>query len=168
MKVEDIMTRDVQSCRPENVLAEAAIIMWERDCGCVPVVDGEGKVTGMITDRDICMAVATRQKLATEISVADVMSGVVKACAPDEDISDALALMEQERLHRLPVLNDKGALAGLLSFNDVVLHARKGGGKRHVSHKEVMRTLKALCEHRTQGEASDDSQATDERQSTAV
>ena len=148
MKVQEIMTSQVQSCRPEDALAAAATIMWDYDCGCVPVVDGEGRVAGMVTDRDICMAVATRQRTAAEITVGEVISGAVHACAPDDDVKDALALMRKEKLRRLPVLDDDGTLAGILSINDVVLHAEKGPGKNHVAHKDVMATLKIICEHR--------------------
>ena len=148
MKVQEIMTSGVRSCRPEDALAAAATIMWDYDCGCVPVVNGEGRVAGMITDRDICMAVATRQRTASEITVGEVISGAVHACAPDDDVKDALAVMRRQRLRRLPVLDDDGNLTGILSINDVVLHAEKGQGKNHVSHKDVMATLKTLSEHR--------------------
>ncbi|MGI9107819.1 MAG: CBS domain-containing protein [Pyrinomonadaceae bacterium] len=156
MKVQEIMTGEVKSCRPEMDLTTAATIMWEQDCGCVPVVDGDGRVVGMITDRDICMAVATRLRIAPEITIGEVMSGRVHACAPDDEVTQALEIMSREKLHRLPVLNGDGVLTGILSFNDVALHARKGGGKNHVSHKEVMATLKSLCEHRTLPSPPDD------------
>jgi CBS domain-containing protein len=148
MKVQNIMTADVEACGPESDLAAAAMIMWKRDCGSVPVVGDERKVVGMITDRDICMAVATRNKLATEIKVGEVISGRVYACAPDDDIRDALETMQSAQLRRLPVVDDDGVLRGILSINDVVLHARKGQSKKHVSHRDVMETLKILCEHR--------------------
>jgi CBS domain-containing protein len=159
MQVREIMTGEVKSCRPETNLAQAATIMWEEDCGCVPVIDEEGRAIGMITDRDICMAVATKLRTAPDISVAEIMSGRVHACAPDDDVTQALGIMSREKLRRLPVLDADGMLAGLLSFNDVVLHAKKGGGKKHVSHKEVMATLKSLCEHRTMTPPTEDEQA---------
>lgn len=59
MKVREIMTTDVSSCQPETNLADAAKNMWGRDCGILPIVTGDGRVSGVITDRDICMAVAT-------------------------------------------------------------------------------------------------------------
>jgi CBS domain-containing protein len=159
MQVREIMTGEVKSCRPETNLAQAATIMWEEDCGCVPVIDEEGRAIGMITDRDICMAVATKLRAAPDISVGEIMSGRVHACAPDDDVTQALGIMSREKLRRLPVLDADGMLAGLLSFNDVVLHAKKGGGKKHVSHKEVMATLKSLCEHRTMTPPTEDEQA---------
>jgi CBS domain-containing protein len=149
MKVQDIMTADVEACGPESDLAEAAAIMWRKDCGSVPVVDDERRIVGMITDRDICMAVCTRNKLATDLKVGEVISGRVYACAPDDDIRDALETMQSSQLRRLPVVDADGTLRGILSINDVVLHARRGKGKKHISHREAMETLKALSEHRT-------------------
>lgn len=154
MKVQEIMTSEVQSCSPENDLATAATMMWNYDCGCVPVVDGEGQVIGMVTDRDICMAVATRLRTASEITVGEVMTGEVHACAPDEDVKNALDVMREKKLRRLPVVATDGALIGILSINDVVLHAEKGAGKHHVAHKDVMATLKTLCAHRAPQPAS--------------
>ena len=148
MRVQDIMTANVDACSPDSDLAAATTIMWKRDCGSVPVVDNDRKVVGMITDRDICMAVATRNKLASEIKVGEVISGNVYACAPDDKVRDALETMQSAQLRRLPVVDANGVLHGILSINDVVIHSDKGRSKKHISHKEVIRTLKALCEHR--------------------
>ena len=167
MKVQDIMTANVESCGPESDLAAAAMIMWRRDCGSVPVVDTERKVVGMITDRDICMAIATRNKLASAIKVSEVISGRVYACAPDDDIKDALETMQSAQLRRLPVVDDDGALRGILSMNDVVLHSKKGKSKKHVSHGDVMVTLKALAEHR-KIDVEDDEQSLADGQAMAA
>ncbi len=148
MQVREIMTGEVKSCRPETDVATVATIMWEQDCGCVPVVGDDGRVVGMVTDRDICMAVATRPRIAGEITVGEAISGKVHACSPDAEVTEALRIMQREKLHRLPVVDREGKLAGILSLNDLVRNAKKGGGKRHVSHSEVMATLKSLSEHR--------------------
>jgi CBS-domain-containing membrane protein len=155
MQVRDIMTGDVKSCGPETDVATAATIMWEQDCGCVPVVSGDDeRVVGMITDRDICMAVATRQRRASEITVGEVVSGKLRSCSPDADVRDALKVMQGEQLRRLPVVDSEGRLVGILSLNDLVRHAKKGGGKKHVSHSDVMATLKSLGEHRRSATAT--------------
>jgi CBS domain-containing protein len=148
MKVQDIMTAEVETCGPASDLANAATIMWKRDCGSVPVVDDDRRVVGMITDRDICMAVSTRNKLASAIKVSEVISGKVYACAPDDDVKNALETMQSAQLRRLPVVDNDGTLRGVLSINDVVLHSGKGRSKKHVSHRDVMATLKVLSEHR--------------------
>lgn len=158
MKVQDIMTADVETCQPESDLGAAATIMWKRDCGSVPVVDAEGRVVGMITDRDICMAVSTRNKLASAIKVGEVISGRVYACSPEDRVADALETMQSAQLRRLPVVDDDGKLHGILSINDLVLNSRKDRSKKHVSHRDVITTLKVLCEHR-QPEMDDEQQA---------
>ena len=155
MKVKDIMTADVEACGPESDLAEAAMIMWRRDCGSVPVVDAGRRIVGMITDRDICMAVCTRNRLGTEMKVAEVISGKVFACAPDDNIHDAMETMQSSQLRRLPVVDADGTLRGILSVNDVVLHSGRGKSKKHVSHRDAMETLKALSEHRKADEGEE-------------
>ena len=149
MKAEDIMTKDVQSCRPEASLAQAAALMWDFDCGAMPVVDDSKRVMGMITDRDIAIATATKDRLATEITVGEVMSGNVYACARDEDVKSALKTMRRERVRRLPVIGADGKLAGILSINDVVLRAEVGKGRQapEISYEDVVGTFKEVCEH---------------------
>ncbi len=149
MKVQDVMTMDVEACGAEADLAAAAMMMWNRDCGAVPVVDGERNVVGMITDRDICMSLVLSRRLASEIRVGEVMSGDVRSCAPVDDIRDALRIMQEEKLRRLPVVEGDGTLCGILSISDIVRHAEKGKSRKHVSHKEAMATLKAISEPRS-------------------
>ena len=98
MKVEDVMTRNVKSCRPETNLSQVAAQMWDYDFVAMPVVDDENRVMGMITDRDIAIAAATKGRLATEINVGEVISGNVYACALDEEIGSALKTMRRERV----------------------------------------------------------------------
>jgi CBS domain-containing protein len=86
MKVRDLMTTDVKSCSSDTNLAAAASRMWEGDCGALPVVDDDGKFIGMITDRDICMAVATRPRLASDILVGEVTSGAIYVCHPTDEV----------------------------------------------------------------------------------
>jgi len=150
MKVQDIMTGDVATCRPESDLASVAMTMWKHDCGAVPVVNGAGIIVGMITDRDICMAAAFNERAAAEITVGEILSGKVYTCQPDDEVEDALEIMGEQKLRRLPVTDDAGALRGILSINDVILHSKRGESKKgkHVSHKDAMRTLKALSQHR--------------------
>ena len=144
MLVEKLMTTEVEVCRPEASLAEAAAVMWRRDCGVVPVVGEGGAVEGMITDRDICMALATRRAYASDVKVGEVMARGVLTCTPEDDVREALELMRKHRLRRLPVVDAHGRLAGLLSLADVIRHTKKRADKRHVSRRETMSTLKAL------------------------
>jgi CBS domain-containing protein len=145
MKVENVMTRNVRSCHPETNLSLVAALMWDYDFCAMPVVDDEDRVMGMITDRDIAIAASTKGRLATQITVGEVMSGNVYACALDEEISSALKTMRREKVRRLPVIGKDGRLAGILSINDVVLHAGEARGEIH--YDDVMSTFKAVCEH---------------------
>lgn len=149
MKVKDVMTHNVNACSPDTNLGAVAAIMWENDCGVVPVVHGDGKVIGMITDRDICMAVATRNRLTSEVAVSEVFTGNLYACTPDDDVHSALATMRAERVRRLPVINADGTLEGILSTNDIVLRAQEAKDKKStdLSYEDVISTLKAICAH---------------------
>ena|GEM_PF-349679 len=159
MIVESLMTRDPVACRPESTLADAAALMWRRDCGVVPVTDEEERVVGMITDRDICMALATSGRQAAEARVGEVMAREVETCTPVDDVREALEVMRARQLRRLPVVNSLGKLVGILSVSDVVLHTRKGKGKKHVSCRRTLAALRDIC--RPHGSTGDDA-ATDE------
>ena len=124
MRVEQVMTRNVLACRPETNLSAAAMQMWKGDCGVLPVVTANGEVVGMITDRDICMAAATKHRDVAAIRVKEVTSGQVYACSPDADIHTALSVMRHKQVRRLPIINgENGKLVGILSIDDVALKA---------------------------------------------
>jgi CBS domain-containing protein len=150
MKVQEVMNSQVHSCRPDTNLAAAGAVMWDYDCGTLPVVDDEGHVVGMITDRDIAIAAATKGRPAGEIPVCDVISGTVYSCAPDEDIHAALKTMRHAKVRRLPVVNAAGRLQGILCLNDIAIRAEEAHGRRvpELSYEDAMSTFKAVCEHR--------------------
>ena len=150
MKVQDVMTANAQACTPNTDLAAAAASMWENDCGVLPVVAGGKNAIGVITDRDIAMALGTRNRKASDIRVQEVMSGKLFAASPEDDIHTALKLMRREKVHRLPVIDHEGVLKGILSLNDIALHAMHPDGKRipELNYEDVVSTLKAICEHR--------------------
>ena len=149
MKVHDVMTEHVQCCSPSTDLAAAAVMMFAGDCGALPVVL-EHKVMGILTDRDIAIALGTRGKRASEIPVSEVMSTTMYACDPDDDIHTALKTLRREQVRRLPVIDSGGELHGILSINDVVLHAEHAHGKKapDLKYDDVVSTFKAICEHR--------------------
>ena len=142
MKVREIMTKDVRTCRPDTSLAEAVRLMWEKDCGVLPVVTADGKVTGMITDRDICVAIATRGQTADRILVSGVIGPKVCNCAQDDDATVALQTMKSQRIRRLAVVDSQGRLKGILSLSDIVTHAGA------TLSTEIVNTLASICEHR--------------------
>ena len=150
MKVKDIMTTTPCFCHPEANLGIAAELMWNGDCGFLPILSTEGKVIGVITDRDICIALGTRSCLAGQISVADVMSSKLYSCAPDDDIHTSLQTMSGGRVRRLPVKTQSGALVGVLSINDLLFRAEPAGFGRtpDLSRDEVVRTLRRIARER--------------------
>ena len=141
MRVEEVMTKDVSVCGPGTNAAVAAEIMWKRDCGSLPVLEDSGRLVGMVTDRDLFMALGTQNRNASDLPVGDIMHCEPSACAPEDDLRNALKTMAQQRVRRLPVLDKSGSLKGILSLNDVVLQAN-GAFK-----DDVIRTLKAVCGH---------------------
>lgn len=147
MKVQDIMNRDVHTCRPETNLAIAAMQMWNGDFGVLPVLADGGKVVGMITDRDICMAAATKHRDPATICVEEVTTGEVYGCSPDTEIHEALKIMQQRKVRRLPIIKaDDGKLTGILSVNDIALKAQSDA-RAELSAQDVENTLKAICAH---------------------
>jgi CBS domain-containing protein len=150
VKVQELMTRQAEACEPATDLAAVAMIMWRQDCGVVPIIDDERRVIGIITDRDICMAVATRHRSAEEINAGQVMSGHVFIVRPNDDVRAALEVMRRERVRRLPVVDGTGRLQGMLSINDVVLEVHEDAGPPiagDISAADVIAVLQSICAH---------------------
>jgi CBS domain-containing protein len=137
MKVKKVMTADAGFCKAEENLTKAVEIMWQRDCGAVPVVDGEMKIVGMITDRDIAVAAASRNQKPSQIKIGEVMSSKIFACQESDDAEEALRKMRRAKVKRLPVVGENGGLAGIISITDLILKAPK-------LKKKVFTVLKAI------------------------
>ena len=143
MKIKDLMTTDVRTCTPDTTMAEAAHLMWEGDCGILPVVD-DGELVGVVTDRDMYIALATQNARASRLKVGAVATKKLATCAPEDDVQAALATMKQARVRRLPVVGFGGTVLGILSMNDIVLAA---GARKEVESENVVATLQAICAH---------------------
>jgi CBS domain-containing protein len=141
--VKEIMTRDPKVCTSDTTVAEAAQLMWEADCGILPVVDG-GELVGVVTDRDLYIALATRNTRAAHLRVGAVASRHPVTCGPEDTLQSALAAMKQARVRRLPVVGFGNTVLGILSMNDIVLAAAAGKGVRPA---EVVDTLQAIFAH---------------------
>ncbi len=148
MKVENIMARTAVDCRPMTSLADAARLMFDGDFGFLPATEN-GKLVGVVTDRDICIGTATMPRPACRIPVTAVMSREPFTCRAEDELTDALATMATHRVRRLPVVDDAGRLQGVLSINDVIqeLHGQ-GDVAEGPDVTEVVATLKSIGHHR--------------------
>jgi len=148
VKVKDLMATDVKFCATHNTLNTAAQNMWDNDIGCVPVVDKDHRVVGMLTDRDVCMAAYIQGVPLTGSLVTSAMSKQVFSCASDDDIASAEKLMREKQVRRLAVIDAQGRLAGIISLNDI---AREGEREaemkkaREVSDAEIARVMASVC-----------------------
>jgi CBS domain-containing protein len=147
MKTSDLMSTGVASCGPDDNLQRAAQLMWDNDCGIVPVLDEQGRVVGVITDRDICMAAYTRGQPLWQIPVSSAMARQVFSVRDEDGLETAEALMQRIQIRRLPVVDGDGRLKGILSLNDLARHARPGARRRSdgLSGDLVVKTLAAIC-----------------------
>jgi len=146
MKVRDVMTANVTACGLESSLAGVASRMWLGACGAVPVLDDEGKVRGILTDRDLCFAVTASDRPASEIKAREVVARarVLYTVGPDDGVKQALRVMRDRRVRRLPVVDTEGRLLGMLSLTDAILKA-EGGSDGEVPYQDVMDALQAIC-----------------------
>ncbi len=143
MKVREIMSMKVHTCRPDQPLWEAARIMWDEDVGALPVIDREGHVVGMITDRDICMHAYTTGNRLGDDTVAAAMAGDgLVSASPEEDVADAERDMGLRQVRRVPVL-EGGVLTGVLSVTDLARAASTG--TRTTDAARVTRVLASIA-----------------------
>ncbi len=151
MNVGQLMTQNVRACHAEDTLNIAAQIMWENDCGCVPVVDAERRVVGMLTDRDICMAAYTQGGALRALRVSSAMAKKVHACKTEDALSAAEELMQARQIRRLPVVDADGHLVGIISLNDIAREAERerAARKKEVTTEEIGLALAAICKARS-------------------
>lgn len=120
MNVKEVMSHQVRSVRMTERADAAARVLWDHDCGIVPVVDSANVLVGVVTDRDLCMATYTQGRPLAELAVATVMARAVRSCKPDDSLATALAMLQQAQVHRLPVVDARGIAVGMLSINDLI------------------------------------------------
>jgi CBS domain-containing protein len=120
MNVSDLMTQDLQRCRPDETLHRAAQLMYERDCGSVLVVGRDGHVHGIVTDRDACVAAYRTERKLSDIKLSEVMSENVEVCTADTSAHEAERMMRMLHVRRLPVADEHGTLVGVVTLADLV------------------------------------------------
>jgi CBS domain-containing protein len=146
MRVEEVMHHPVVTCCIDDHLGTAARLMWEQDCGALPVVDQDGRVRSMITDRDICMAAYTKGLRLDEIPVRSAMSQELFSCHSADRVSEAEKLMRENQVRRLPVVDAEGRPLGILTLNDLAREAGRVPGRRPVAADvDLLKTLAGVC-----------------------
>lgn len=154
MKIREVMTRHVESCPPDTNLAVAADTLWRKDCGALVVRGPAGELLGIATDRDMFIALGTRDRRASEVTIADVMSRRPVTCSEDEDVRTGLERMRRAKVRRLPVIDAHRRIIGILSLDDLAACAAPAGrpgdasglAESGLDESDVIATLKSVCE----------------------
>jgi CBS domain-containing protein len=150
MNVEEGMTTIVQHCSPKDSLADAARVLWDHDCGCAPVLDDNGDLCGILTDRDICMAAYTSGRSLHELNVGSIMTRDVATIGPKQSLRAAEETMRTRGVRRLLVLDEVRQVVGVLGCNDLLRWVDDGGSNdtRHHDATHLVRTLAKIGERR--------------------
>jgi CBS domain-containing protein len=148
MRVKEIMMGTPYYCHPETNLGSATEMMWNANCGFLPVETNEGKVIGVVTDRDICIGLGTRNRPSGDVTVEEIMSGKLYCCEPDDEVHAALKILSEGRVRRLPVLAPNGTLVGVLSMDDILSRTEpiSFGKSPELSSEEVVRTFRMITQ----------------------
>jgi CBS domain-containing protein len=154
--VRSVMTAGVRTCREDDALNLAAQIMWDNDCGATPVVDREGRLRGIITDRDICMAAYTGGAPLWALRVHDCMSLPVHTCSPEDSLERAVAIMAGAQVRRLPVVDAEGRPLGIVSLADIANNVAVIGEQN--AQALVLELLRAISKQR-RADSSNSAQA---------
>jgi CBS domain-containing protein len=144
IRVLDIMTRCVATVPAHATLADAAKVMWDKNCGFVPVIDPATEaIAGVVTDRDVCMGAFTQGAPLHAIPVTRSMSPKIAACSPQDVLAKVQETMRTHRVRRLPVLDDQRRVVGVLSLDDLARTAMEPPSARSEPHlrREVAKTL---------------------------
>ena len=144
LRANDVMTRDVFTVTADETCSDAAHIMCEKDVGAVPVVDPQGAVVGIVTDRDVCVAAYHSGKALPDIPVKEAMSADIISCRPDDGMERVIELMEINQVRRLPVIDDDGLLRGFIATADIARSS--GDGLDEVSDHEVSEVMGAISQ----------------------
>lgn len=142
MRARDIMTRDPECCRADQTARDAARVMRDRDCGCVPIVDDAGSVIGIVTDRDLAVrAIATGKDSTTKLS--DLLTPAATCCGPDDDLRDVEQKMAELQIRRVPIVDASGRCVGIISQADI---ARASATDSPVTEQEVALVVERISQ----------------------
>jgi CBS domain-containing protein len=121
--VRDVMTASPRCAAPDTPLSQVAELMGTEDVGAIPILDGD-RLVGMITDRDIVVRAIAKDVDPRAMPSKEISSGELVTVGPDHDLSDALHLMAQHQVRRLPVVDDENRLVGVVSQADIAIEAK--------------------------------------------
>jgi len=145
MQVQDVMSTPALCCSIDATLDVPARLMWEADCGAIPVVDRDGRLAGIVTDRDICMACYTQGKPPSAIGVVSIMAEDIVTCRPEDSLETLERSLGQHQVRRVPVVDETRRPIGVVSLNNLARHAASvDDGMEH----GVVLTMAAICEPR--------------------
>ena len=150
MRVDEIMSTPVLTCRAQDTLNIAAHKMWLADCGAIAVVNDEGRLVGMVTDRDICMAGLMQNAPLADIPVHIAMARHIYAVQPLQPIEDVERLMAVHQIRRIPVVGGDGKPIGLVSINDLTREAARPQSQLRGGLIRLIQTLALICQPRTE------------------
>ena len=149
MTIKELMTAKPELGHAYESLEACAKKMWDADVGVLPILDEWDRLSGIITDRDICMAAHLEGQPLRARTVDMVMSSAPQVCHCEDSLQEAAAIMRETKVRRLPVVDRDGHLAGVVSINDLVLGGvRERTGGPGLAAEEIVATLTAICEHR--------------------
>ena len=126
MKVQDVMTKDPACVTPGATIREAAQLMQREDIGIVPVVDEQGskRLVGVVTDRDIAIRIVAEGR-GSDTRVSEIMStSDLATCSADDDVAEVMEAMAGEQVRRIPIVDDRGSLVGIVAQADIVRKTR--------------------------------------------
>src|SRR5687767_3497195 len=118
--VSTVMTSNPATCNVNTLVRDVAQMMIEHDCGQIPVTDDQGRLLGVVTDRDIAVRVVARGGDGTA-TAGDAMTSPVKTVRADSELKDCVCLMEEAQVRRVPVVDESGKLAGIVALADIAL-----------------------------------------------
>ena len=148
MQARDLMTSPAITCHVNDSLSMAAHKMWDGDIGALAVVNDEGKLTGMITDRDICMAAYTQGRALEDLLVNCAMAKHAFSAPADATLAEIERLMATHQVRRVPIVDKAGKPIGVVSINDLALESQHPKVRSSQQPAAVAYTLAAVCQHR--------------------
>jgi len=150
-KVKGIMTKAVISCSPETTIREVAGLMKTHNCGFIPITDENKKLTGVVTDRDICLIMSERASGLQDLEIEHIMQIDLHTCTPNDNLGKALDIIRTGKISRLPVVNDEFKLEGIISISDILFHQlmnRWDEDLYGINAETILGTIGAISESR--------------------